>query len=216
MTSNITGVTFEFRDMHLHGSAFCEFLALRKRFFVDTLAWNIPHDDRLEMDQYDNPTASYSLVRKDGRIVGGARIMRFADRWGPHGCMLRDAGEGKLVDIPAATLPMDRSFTTASECTRLVICDSLRTGQDRERALGLVVDGLVDLALKSGSDELVTLTVPSFVRTLKRLGYDAGQIGQRYRNAQDGRSYAVLGMPARRRGSAGLPLEVDPPRLREG
>ncbi len=198
MTSDITGTTFEFCDLHLHGAAFFEFLALRKRFFVDTLAWNIPHDDRVEMDQYDNPTASYSVAMLGGRVVGGARIMRFADRWGPHGCMLRDAAEGKLADIPGSTLPPDRTFEQASECTRLVVCDSLPAGPLRERALRVIVGGLVDLARRQGSCELVTLTVPSFVRTLRRLGYDASQIGQKYHNSQDGRRYAVLGMPASR------------------
>ena len=201
MTNDITGATFAFCEMHRHGSAFCDFLALRKRFFIDTLAWNIPHDDHVEMDQYDNPKAYYSLAFWKGQVVGGARLMKFTDRWGAHGCMLRDAAEGRLPDIPVAALPGGRSFSSASECTRLVICDSLSSAPQREMALKVVVDGLVDLASEHGSDELVTLTVPSFVRILKRIGYSAAQIGQRYKGHQDGRSYAVLQMPAGRAAS---------------
>ncbi len=196
MTTQITAATFNFCNLHQHGSAFFEFLALRKRFFVDTLAWNIPHDDRVEMDQYDNPTALYSLALSKGRVVAGARLMRFDDRWGQHGCMLSDAARGQLPDIPAEALPADRSFSSASECTRLVLCDSLTSAPERERALKTVVDGLVDMACDHGSDELVTLTVPSFVRILRKIGYDATQVGERYRGHQDGRNYAVLRMPA--------------------
>jgi N-acyl-L-homoserine lactone synthetase len=54
-------ITFSLATLHRHGSAFYDFLALRKRFFVDTLGWDIPHDDTVEMDQYDNPLAHYSL-----------------------------------------------------------------------------------------------------------------------------------------------------------
>ena len=48
-------VTFNLAQLHTHGAAFYDFLRLRKRFFVDQLGWQIPHDDDVEMDQYDNP-----------------------------------------------------------------------------------------------------------------------------------------------------------------
>ncbi len=64
-------ITFSLATLHQHGSAFYDFLGLRKRFFVDTLHWDIPHDDTVEMDQYDNPLAHYSLVLRDGEVVGG-------------------------------------------------------------------------------------------------------------------------------------------------
>ena len=48
-------ITFDFLGQHRHGSAFHEYLRLRKGFFVDDLGWDIPHNDDVEMDQYDNP-----------------------------------------------------------------------------------------------------------------------------------------------------------------
>ena len=66
-------ITFDFLGQHRHGSAFHEYLRLRKSFFVDELHWDIPHNDDVEMDQYDNPCAHYSLVLRNGRVVGGAR-----------------------------------------------------------------------------------------------------------------------------------------------
>lgn len=52
------------------------------------------------MDQYDNPTAHYSLVIDKGRVVGGARAMPTTAIRGDHTYMLRDAAAGKLPGIP--------------------------------------------------------------------------------------------------------------------
>ncbi|WP_168201390.1 acyl-homoserine-lactone synthase [Qingshengfaniella alkalisoli] len=196
MTNKLTGITFDLSDMHLYGAAFYEFLQLRKRFFVDTLAWDIPHNDTVEMDQYDNPTAAYSAVIMDGRLVGGARVMRFSDKWGSHGCMLKDAADGRIDGIPPDLLPRTHGFANASECTRLVLSDQLTSADERQECLALVVQGLVDLAIRQGSDDLVTLTVPGFRRSLRKLGYEVEQVGDKYCNKHDGRSYAILSMPA--------------------
>ncbi len=77
-------ITFDMSTMHMYGSAYFDYLALRKRFFFDTLGWDIPHNDKVEMDQYDNPTAHYSLVLRNGRVVGGARAMATTASWGQH------------------------------------------------------------------------------------------------------------------------------------
>jgi len=100
-------ITFKLSGMHRHGTAFFEYLGLRKKFFVDNLGWDIPHDDSVEMDQYDNPTACYSLVLRDGEVVGGARVMPTTAKWGSHTYMLRDAVQGKLIDIPCLSLIVD-------------------------------------------------------------------------------------------------------------
>ena len=92
---------FSMADQHQYGSAFYDFLKLRKEFFVDGLGWDIPHNDHVEMDQYDNPEAHYSVVLRDGKVVGGARAMSTSTHWGEHTYMLGDARKGKLCDIPA-------------------------------------------------------------------------------------------------------------------
>ena len=86
-------ITFDLSNLHRYGSAFYEYLQLRKQYFVDTLHWDIPHNDAVEMDQYDNPTAFYSLVIDQGKVVGGARAMPTTAQWGSHSYMLRDAAE---------------------------------------------------------------------------------------------------------------------------
>ncbi len=191
-------VTFDLSRMHQFGTAFFDFLALRKTFFVDTLGWDIPHDDRVEMDQYDNPLAHYSLVRRDGRVIGGARAMATTAAWGKHTYMLRDAVKGQLIDIPGQVL--DREIATAQtwECTRLVISDEVTTHAERSECLSLIVDGLVRVAAEHGATQLISLSPLSLMRALRQLGFAADRIGEPYHNEGDGRRYAVLSMPAER------------------
>jgi len=112
-------VTFELSNVHQHGSSFFDYLALRKRFFVDELHWQIPHNADVEMDQYDNPTARYSLVLDDnGRVIAGARAMPTTARWGEHTYMLKDAMTGKLGTIPENLLDEVVENPKVWECTR--------------------------------------------------------------------------------------------------
>lgn len=198
-------ITFNLANMHHFGSAFFDFLALRKTFFVDHLGWDIPHDESYEMDQYDNPSASYSLVLKDGKVVGGARVMPTTARWGSHSYMLRDALKGKLIDIPPEVMTEDIVDNDLWECTRLVIADEVRTHADRSVCLSLIVDGLIAVAAEKGASKLMSLSPLALMRALRQLGYDADRIGEPYLNEGDGRRYAVLSMSAGRRDAAFVP-----------
>ena len=101
-------VTFDMSTMHLHGASYYDFLRLRKTFFVDTLEWDIPHNDDVEMDQYDNPLARYSVVIRHGHVIGGARVMPVHAKWGDHGCMLQDAIHGRIPGCLLYTSPSPR------------------------------------------------------------------------------------------------------------
>ena len=189
-------VCFDFSGLHRHGSAFYEFLALRKQVFVDQLGWSIPHDDHVEMDQYDTPLAKYSLVLKDGVVVGGARAMATTAEWGGHTYMLRDAYSGKLPHIPPSVMAVEIASPRVWECTRLVISDDLRSAQERSECLALIVDGMVETARGQGADELICLSSLVLMRALRQLGYGVTQMGESYRNLDDGRMYGVLRMAA--------------------
>ena len=189
-------ITLDMSTMQMFGSAYFDYLALRKRFFVDTLGWDIPHNDKVEMDQYDNPTARYSLVLRDGQVVGGARAMATTASWGQHTYMIRDAFAGKLVDLPAEVMPVDVANAQMWECTRLVISDDVDTQIDRSECLSLIVGGLIDVAVRNGATRLMSLSPISLMRALRQLGLDAERIGEPYLNEGDGRRYAVLSMSA--------------------
>ena len=189
-------ITFNMAQLHQYGSAFYDFLKLRKRFFVDQLGWDIPHDDEVEMDQYDNPTAYYSLVLRDGEVVAGIRAMPTTAQWGSHTYMLRDAVDGKLIGIPGDIIPEATVARNVWEATRVVISDELTTHADRSLSLSLILDGVVEEAKRRGATEIMALCPPSFARTLRQLGYGAQPIGQPYRNMHDERRYVAMSMPA--------------------
>ena len=189
-------ITFDFSDFHRYGTSFYDYLALRKKVFVDQLHWSVPHNDTVEMDQYDTPQASYSLVRRAGAIVGGARAMATSTSWGEHTYMLRDAASGKLPMIPPEIMEDVIASPQVWECTRLVISDELKTRQDRSECLTMIVDGLVKMAQEKGARELICLSSLMLMRALRQIGYDATQLGKSYVNSEDGRRYAVLSMPA--------------------
>ena len=188
-------VTFNMKQLHVYGTAFYDFLGLRKRFFVDELGWDIPHDDQVEMDQYDNPRAWYSLVLKNGEVVGGARAMSTEVTWGSHSYMLRDALKGKLIDIPPAVMDNDIVEAETWECTRLVISNDVSTHAERSTCLRLIVDGLIEVAAREGAHRLMSLSPLALMRALRQLGFGAERIGAPYLNEGDGRRYAVLSMP---------------------
>ena len=181
---------------HRYGPTFYDFLKLRKTHFVDALNWDIPHDDKVEMDQYDTPQAWYSCVTHNGKLIGGARIMPTSAQWGPHGYMLGDACKGLLPGIPQTALPYEIATPRVWECTRLVVCASVRDIAMRSHCLEMICNGLVEVALQHDAEELITLTRVSLMRTLRGLGFDVVKKGIPYRSPADGNLYAVLSMPA--------------------
>ncbi|MFZ3582364.1 acyl-homoserine-lactone synthase [Loktanella sp. DJP18] len=191
-------ITFNLSNLHIYGPAFYDFLRLRKRFFVDTLGWHIPHDDEVKMDQYDNPKAWYSLVLRNGEVIGGARAMATTATWGSHSYMLRDAVKGKLIDIPPEVLGQDIVSPAMWECTRLVMSETVETQADRSVCLTMIVQGLIDVAAEQGASQLMSLSPLALMRALRQLGFGAERIGEPYTNDNDGRRYAVLSMPVTR------------------
>lgn len=189
-------IQFEFSQLHLYGTAFFDFLRLRKRMFVDEMKWDIPHNDVMEMDQYDTPMAQYALVLRDGKVVGGARAMATTAVWGTHTYMLRDAFSGKLPHIPPEVMTVEIASPKVWECTRIVISDDLTTHAERQECMEHIIDGVVSLTLAHGADQVIGLSSVALMRWLRGLGYPVGRIGQPYRNGEDGRQYAVLHMPA--------------------
>jgi N-acyl-L-homoserine lactone synthetase len=189
-------VRFDFSDMHRYGSAFYQFLGLRKQVLVDQMGWQVPHNDLVEMDQYDTPAAHYSLVMQGGQVLGGARTMSTVSSWGSHSYMLRDAFAGKLEHIPPHIMPLEIASPKVWECTRLVMTSDLRPQGERAACLSLIVDGLVETATEHGAEELICLSSLPLMRTMRQLGYKVKVLGDTYRNAEDGRTYGVLGMPA--------------------
>ena len=188
-------ITFNLTELHKHGCAFFEFLALRKQFFVDQLGWDIPHDDDVEMDQYDNPKAYYSLVLQDGKVIGGGRAMATTAQWGSHTYMLRDAVEGKIIGIPSTIVNQIEVTAHVWECTRVVVSSQIKSREDSAECLALIVKGLAKQAREQNATEMMALSRPSLVRALRKIGYNPRLIGEPYTNSDDGRRYVAMSMP---------------------
>lgn len=189
-------ITFRLSDSYKYGSAYFDYLALRKQFFVDKLGWDIPHNDDLEMDQYDNPEARYSLVLDQGRVIAGARAMACSAKWGEHTYMLGDAMTGKLGTIPSTVLRHHIVSSEVWECTRLVIAPAVKSMKMRNLCLDMIVDGLIDMAAREGAHRLISLSNLWLLRSLRRLGYGAELLGDPYVNKDDGHKYAVMAIEA--------------------
>ncbi len=187
-------ITFDLPTLHCHGSAFFDYLKLRKRFFVDQLKWDIPHNDNHEMDQYDNPMAYYSLVVDEGVVLGGARVMATSTVWGKHTSMMGDAHDGKLEHIPNSVGAAKVASPEVWEMTRLVISDELTNISDRRTCLQMVCDGVIETARMNGCVELLGLSSLPLLRVLRQVGYQVDRVGQPYRDANDGRQYTAMRM----------------------
>lgn len=188
-------VTFRLPQLHEYGSAYFDYLKLRKRYFVDELGWGIPHDDEFEMDQYDTPRAYYSLALHHGRVIGGARLMPTDTIWGDHTYMLRDAADARIKGIPCAVAGQAVVSKQVWEITRLVIDPDLGTVMERNACLAAIGEGLETIADQTECQEFVGLTPPTVARALRRIGYVAENVGEPYRCACDGRRYGIIRIP---------------------
>ena len=160
-------ITFDFLGQHRHGSAFHEYLRLSKAFFVDTLGWDIPHNDDVEMDQYDNPCAHYSLVLRRGKVVGGCRTMPTTASWGRHTYMLRDALRGNIAQHPGRGDTFRHRQNEVWECTRLVMSKSVASQSERAECLSMVMEGVVDIANRNGGARVGFADAPPLMRSLR-------------------------------------------------
>lgn len=190
-------ITFGLSDQYLHGSAFYDFLALRKTYFVDQLGWDIPHDDRVEMDQYDNPMTRYSLVLDGDEVIAGARAISTTAQWGEHSYMLRDAITGKLPAIPKV---MEEVIYTPSvwESSRLVISASVTTQSERARCFDLIAEGMFRMLFANGGDYIITLSNAWVLRSLRKLGYTVDVLSEPYESVEDRHKYFVMAIRDKR------------------
>jgi len=64
------------RTAHLHGEAWISSHRLRKKIFVERQGWEVPVDEDLEYDEFDNPKAKYIMWLDDaGEARGVVRLL---------------------------------------------------------------------------------------------------------------------------------------------
>lgn len=203
-------IVFDMASMHLHGASFYDFLRLRKQFFIDELGWDVPTDGKVEMDQYDTPAATYSLVEENGRIIAGARCQPTETAWGIYTSMLEDAARGILADIPADLFDPARKGPDYWEGTRLVISNEVTSVLGRTQCLAMVIDGLVRTIAAQGGKYLITLSPVALERSARLVGLQTRRVSRSYESGSDGRDYAVFESKAERAVERLRQLGIDP------
>ncbi len=186
--------TFSFDDRCKSCEEYSGFLELRKRVLVDNLGWDLSVSGAQESDQYDNPTAIYSVVTLNGRVIAGARAAPCNASWGGWSYMLNDAHFGRIPGIPSdllATYPKDGSVW---ECTRFVSDEAYSTNAERLLATRLVVAGLCSLSGSLGATRLISLSPAALGRLLRSFGYQVDVAGKSYVCAEDDRRYRPFAM----------------------
>lgn len=111
----------------------------RKAVFVDLLKWDIPHDGRLERDQFDDEYAEYLIVndRDTGEHFASLRMLR-TDR--PHilGTLFAQLCDGQV--------PSGRDIR---EISRMCLSPRHR-GPERLMARNLLASAMTEYALLTG------------------------------------------------------------------
>ena len=143
----------------------------RARVFKDRLGWDVIVRDGLEMDEFDeiNPLYLISVDDVTGRLRGSLRL-------------LPTTGPNMLRDVFSELLPEDLVVASAT------IWESSRFSMDPEAATplpgraisyvtGELLVGLVEIGLKAGLTEIVSVFDARMVRVLRMAGYPAEIIG---------------------------------------
>jgi N-acyl-L-homoserine lactone synthetase len=168
---------------HLH-----DFLEIRKKEFVDSLHWSVPHTERREWDQYDLPDALFVVAYEEGHCAGGLRLIpTTAERvefWGiDRSWMLIDFARKNMMQGSMSLEQLSRLENAQTwEMTRFVSRSPRVTRALLERS---------NTFLSSrGAQSVLTLSPVFMSRVLRSAGYAAETLSEPMEF--DGKKYVVL------------------------
>jgi len=138
----------------------------RKRVFVDTLKWDIPHDGYREVDQYDTEAADYLILRDSasGQHLGSVRLLPTT---GPH--MLAEVF-GFLCEGPVPRGPHIR------EITRLVVSPDVPV-RERLMVRNMLGRAMIEFGLLSGVTKYTAVCDYDFLTQLLSSGWHITPLG---------------------------------------
>lgn len=159
------------------------FLRLRKEVFIDKMDWQLHDVEAMEYEQYDRFDAVYIIAHENGKVLGGARLLRSDRTMGVYSYMLRDAFRGLLPGIPQEVCDVHPpSSDTVWELTRLAVN---RTGDVARR----ILEETNKYLSSQGASECLFLGPPSFMRMAKSMLFQPKPLGKISGN-RDGRFLA--------------------------
>lgn len=177
-------------NLGCYGWLFQQHLMQRKKRFVEEMAWDIPHDEHVERDQYDRHDTTYVLLEEHGALVGYARLLPTTSH-AQYGqarftYMVKDACEGLLLPgIPqdiyeGGQPPVDDRIW---EMTRFQTRD--------RRAMSTLFRVAADYLRSIGAKGTISFTRTAYSAILSASGLPTTKMGPEVRYP-DGKTYCVL------------------------
>lgn len=182
-------------NSHLHGDLWYQHLCLRKRLFVDSMGWDIPHNGKCEWDQYDTANTIYAITHRHGRVTAASRMNPCNFSTPNSSYMIRDASLGHLPSIPSTILPVEKAPTDhlTWEATRFTADPDLAPDR-RNEALAANAHALANAAHQRGIDRLIALMPPAYIRWLSSIGLKTHRLGPTHKDSTGARC-CVMAMP---------------------
>lgn len=138
----------------------------RYQVFIETLGWDIPTRDGLEIDQFDTEDTAYLLIRdEDNALVGSSRLIPTT---GPH--LLSDV----FFDLCDTDIPRGANIWEGSR-GYMIPRDS--TYKEKRKVADEMVCGMVEFALLFGVDRIVFEVNMGTYPDLLAVGWDVKPLG---------------------------------------
>lgn len=143
----------------------------RYEIFVETLCWQLPVKNGLEVDQFDLPDTSYVIVQDaDGAVCGCARLLPTTRAY-----LLDEVFPCLMNGEPSPHTP---EVWELSRFSTKVIGE--KTPPSREEARKRFCDlfsAVVEMAIEQGAVRLITFTAMGIERILRSIGLHAHRVG---------------------------------------
>lgn len=183
-------VTLDWSSIHKHGTLWFDHHKLRKKIFVDEYGWDIPHDDKVEWDQYDTPKTTYVITHEHGRVLAATRILPCSLDLPRSSYMIKDATLGRLDRIPENVAESVSEAADDYEITRFTVDMSLSPNErnDALEACSIAAMAYLDSV---GARRVYALMPPGFIGWFRKIGIKARRAGPITRNDL-GEKFCVL------------------------
>lgn len=179
-----------------YGELYTEFLRARKRVFIDTKHWELPHVDGMEFDQYDTPQSRSVVVHEFGQVLAGIRLLPTTAQCGCYSYMLRDAQRGLLAGIPPHVLYEKAPVANHIwEATRLFVSPEVEA-ERRLQVQMLLITEMARAAVNAGATHVIGIVPAVFKRWMGRLGMGALPLGPKLLIDGDKTQAAVMHVAA--------------------
>ncbi len=152
-------------DMHLQ----------RRRVFVETLRWPLPHSGTLELDQYDGQDVPYLLAKDDlhGRLRASVRLLR-TDRPHPLLDLFPHLCDGGVPQGPHVW-----------EISRFCINPAVTARRERLALLWQIICACLETALLFDIERLTLLANRALRPLALECGWDARALGKTQADRND-------------------------------